>query len=141
MGRLTSRSVQGAMLGAFYGFTLLGMFPLPEAWQLAFAGYAVVACAGFVVSLARVKETRTVPPAAIPPGTTVGAVVGGNLYRLFAIVILSGFATTLIEPICRIGSICRHSGSPMPSSRPASCLPCCPTTRAGWWTATGGAGS
>jgi MFS family permease len=35
MGRLSSVSVQGSMMGAFYGFTLMSMFPLPEAWRLA----------------------------------------------------------------------------------------------------------
>lgn len=101
MGRLTSRSVQGAMVGAFYGFTLLGMFPLPEAWQMAFVGYAVVAAMGFLVSVVRVRETRQ-PLAPIESVGSVepgGPIVGRDLSRLFAIVVLSGFATTLIEPI------------------------------------------
>jgi DHA1 family multidrug resistance protein-like MFS transporter len=96
MGRLASRSVQGAMLGAFYGFTLLGMFPLPDAWQLAFAGYAVVAGLGFIVSLIRVRETRSRSDAG---GRDDELPVGGDLYHLFGIVFVSGFATTLIEPI------------------------------------------
>jgi MFS family permease len=105
MGRLSSRSVQGAMVGAFYGFTLLNMFPLPQAWQAAFAGYAAVAAVGFVVSVIRVKETRIpVEPENAASERRVErpqgeVVVGPDLVRLFVIVTLSGFATTLIEPI------------------------------------------
>ena len=51
MGRLTSRSVLGSMLGAVYGFTLLGMFPLTEAWQLSFLGYAAAALLGLPLFL------------------------------------------------------------------------------------------
>jgi len=96
MGRLTSRSVQGSMLGAMYGFTLLGMFPLPQAWQMAFMGYAVAALVGLVVSVIRVKETATPVPRDAEPGPVP---LSRDLVRLFVIVGLSGFATTLIEPI------------------------------------------
>jgi len=96
MGRLTSRSVQGSMLGAVYGFTLLGMFPLPRAWQMAFAGYALAALVGLLVSLLRVRETAVKVAA---PSVNEPLPLDRGLLRLFAIVALSGFATTLIEPI------------------------------------------
>ncbi len=97
MGRLTSVSVQGSMMGAFYGFTLMSMFPLPKAWQLAFAGYAVTALAGFVVSILRFRETA--PPSErrlqrLPPID-----LDRPLFRLLVIVALSNFASALIEPI------------------------------------------
>ena len=100
MGRLTSRSVQGAMLGAFYGFTLLGMFPLLEAWQMAFTGYAVAAVVGFAMSFLRMKETAPIDSSVVEGNDRADEpVIGRDLYRLFVIVALSGFATTLIEPI------------------------------------------
>ena len=97
MGRLTSVSVQGGMLGGFYGFTLIGMLPIAEAWQIAFAGYAVAALGGFVISVWRVKETAgstdtaagDLPPIKLEP----------LLIRLLLIVTLSNFASALIEPI------------------------------------------
>lgn len=96
MGRLSARSVQGSMLGATYGFTLLGMFPLPQAWQMAFAGYAVAALVGFVVCLFRTQETLVPKESSVPQGRPP---LSAPLLRLFGIVALSGFATTLIEPI------------------------------------------
>jgi MFS family permease len=97
MGRLTSVSVQGSMTGAFYGFTLMAMMPVAEAWQAAFAGYAVAAGVGFGLSLWRVRETGVVrdlrggelPPVDLTP----------PLLRLLVIVALSSFASALIEPI------------------------------------------
>ena len=97
MGRLTSRSVLGSMLGAVYGFTLLGMYPMAEAWQLSFAGYAAAALLGLVLSLTRVRESRT--PADASGGPALRQPLSGDLIRLFVIVALSGFAAALIEPI------------------------------------------
>lgn len=97
MGRLTSRSVQGSMVGAVYGFTLLGMYPLEEAWRLAFLGYAFAALLGLMLSLFTVRETRQMVPAEVAerPREPLSA----DLRRLFVIVALSGFAAALIEPI------------------------------------------
>ena len=61
MGRLTTTSVQGSMLGAVYGFTLLGMLPMREAWLWAFSGYAVAAFLGFVWASFFMRETRHAP--------------------------------------------------------------------------------
>lgn len=97
MGRLTSRSVQGSMIGAVYGFTLLGMFPLEEAWRLAFLGYGLAALFGLGLSFLRVPETGG-PAAAGDPGAGRQP-LSGTLLRLFVIVALSGFAAALIEPI------------------------------------------
>lgn len=97
MGRLTSRSVLGSMLGAVYGFTLLGMYPMAQAWQLSFAGYAMAALLGLFLSLTRVRESRT--PMAETTGRQPRLPLSGDLVRLFVIVALSGFAAALIEPI------------------------------------------
>ena len=51
MGRLTTTSVRGSMIGAFYGFTLLGFMPLQTAWMWAFGGYAVMALLALIWSL------------------------------------------------------------------------------------------
>ena len=95
MGRMQALSVRGSMVGAFYGFTLLSMFAMPRAWQLAFLGYAAAALVGFIASIARVEETRQVHEHVglsrlefSPPFT-----------KLLVIVFLSGFAGALIEPI------------------------------------------
>jgi DHA1 family multidrug resistance protein-like MFS transporter len=97
MGRLSSVSVQGSMMGAFYGFTLMSMFPLPEAWRLAFVGYAVAALAGFVLSILRFKETA--PPSEERPQVLSPVTLERPLIRLLVIVALSNFASALIEPI------------------------------------------
>jgi MFS family permease len=97
MGRLTSVSVQGSMMGAFYGFTLLGMMPIAEAWQLAFAGYSIAALGGFLLSIWRVKETAT--PHEFPDHKLPPVDLSTPLRRLLVIVALSNFASALIEPI------------------------------------------
>ncbi|TNF90891.1 MAG: MFS transporter [Gammaproteobacteria bacterium] len=97
MGRLTSRSVQGSMIGAVFGFTLLGMFPIEVAWRLSFAGYAVAALFVLVLSITRVREsgTRVSAQSKRPAREPLSA----DLVKLFVIVALSGFAAALIEPI------------------------------------------
>ncbi len=97
MGRLSSVSVQGGMMGGFYGFTLIGMLPIAEAWQIAFSGYAVAALAGFVLSVWRVKETAS--PTDTVPGDLPPIRLEPLLLRLLLIVALSNFASALIEPI------------------------------------------
>jgi len=97
MGRLSSVSVQGSMMGAFYGFTLMSMFPLPEAWRLAFVGYAVAALAGFLFSILRFKETAL--PSEERPQSLSPVTLERPLLRLLVIVALSNFASALIEPI------------------------------------------
>ena len=96
MGQLLTISVRGSMLGAVYGFTLLGMMPMAQAWVWAFSGYAVLALLGWAWALTQMQQTR-VPssPAAVreklqwtPP-----------LRRILIIVFISGFASALIEPV------------------------------------------
>ncbi|NKB99110.1 MAG: MFS transporter [Pseudomonadales bacterium] len=94
MGRLTTTSVRGSMVGAFYGFTLLGFMPLQDAWPIAFAGYAVLSAVAFVWSFFKVGETREVVPA-----TSVEWRFTPELVRVFILVFLTGFASALIEPI------------------------------------------
>ena len=92
MGRLTQRSVQGSMFGAFAGFTLIGMMPFADAWQLSFLGYAGAAVVGAVLTL-RIPETKT--PAVEVPRLELTT----DLKRLFVVFLLMGFAQALIAPI------------------------------------------
>ncbi|MEM1435269.1 MAG: MFS transporter [Pseudomonadota bacterium] len=95
MGRLTATSVQGSMIGATYGFTLLGFMPLQQAWLWGFGGYAIAALLGLVWSLSRVQETRSGVE-----GSRRGRMHwNGPLRRALSIVFLSAFASALIEPI------------------------------------------
>ncbi|NOX52714.1 MAG: MFS transporter [Gammaproteobacteria bacterium] len=102
MGRLTTTSVRGSMMGAFYGFTLLGFMPLPLAWVWAFCGYALMAGAALIWSLLRVEETWVRQESS---NTNEGLLVGvsgfmsPDLRRVFVVVLLSAFASALIEPI------------------------------------------
>lgn len=95
MGKLTTTSVRGSMLGAMYGFTLLGFIPMAEAWVWAFSGYALMAAAGFIWSLYAVSETRVPQTHVLQPRITWTP----KLRRVMIVVFLSAFATTLIEPI------------------------------------------
>jgi MFS family permease len=97
MGRLISVSVQGSMMGAFYGFTLMAMLPVPEAWRLAFAGYAVAALGGFALSILRFKETAL--PREMRLQQLAPVTLDRPLVQLLVIVALSNFASALIEPI------------------------------------------
>jgi len=102
MGRLTTTSVRGSMMGAFYGFTLLGFMPLPLAWVWAFSGYALMAGVALIWSLLRVEETWVRQESS---NTNEGLVFGVSgfmspgLWRVFVVVLLSAFASALIEPI------------------------------------------
>lgn len=95
MGRLTTTSVRGSMLGAAYGFTLLGMLPMQEAWLWAFGGYAVLALVGWCWSLLRVAESQVVLKHVILPKL----VWNSSLRKVMLVVFLSAFASALIEPI------------------------------------------
>ncbi len=95
MGRLTSTSVQGSMLGAVYGFTLLGMMPMAEAWFWAFAGYAAAAFLGFVWASLFMRETRHAPA----QRPVIKVVWSPELRKVLIVVFLSAFASALIEPI------------------------------------------
>ena len=98
MGRVSALSVRGSMLGAFYGFTLLGMWPLPQAWFWAFAGYAALAALGFVLALRKTHETQQSDEFGSPAKITLTQ-QPARLLQLLAIVALTGFASALLEPI------------------------------------------
>ncbi len=95
MGQLLVTSVRGSMVGAVYGFTLLGMMPMAQAWMWAFSGYAALALLGWIWALLKVEETRqpVVKTAADKLQWTP------SLRRILIIVFISGFASALIEPI------------------------------------------
>ena len=95
MGRLMTTSVRGSMIGAMYGFTLLGFMPMKEAWVWAFTGYSAMALLGLVWSFFKVTETR----AAQDRQHHFKLRWDAPLRRVMFIVFLSAFATTLIEPI------------------------------------------
>ena len=95
MGRVTVVSVRGSMIGAALGFTLLGFLPMHQAWVFAFAGYAILAAFGLLWSLLRVRES-------LQPTNQPQAVAfqrAPQLYRVYVIVLLTAFASALIEPI------------------------------------------
>ena len=94
MGKLTTNSVRGSMIGAIYGFTLLGFMPLQAAWPIAFLGYAFIAAIAFFWRLVKVKETRT-ETAKFDPRFELSM----PLRKIFVLVFLTGFASALIEPI------------------------------------------
>lgn len=95
MGRLATTSVRGSMLGAAYGFTLLGMMPMQQAWLWAFGGYAVLALLGWGWALLRVEETRVV----VKHETLPKLEWNSSLRKIMLVVFLSAFASALIEPI------------------------------------------
>ncbi len=95
MGQLMAVSVRGSMLGAVYGFTLLGFMPLQQAWVFAFGGYALLAGIGGVWALLRVQESRVASPQAVFPRLHWTPA----LQKVLVIVFLTGFASALIEPI------------------------------------------
>ncbi len=102
MGRLTTTSVRGSMIGAFYGFTLLGFMPLQAAWMWAFSGYALMALLALLWSLLNVQETVEKSPMdahALPGNWWSRLPQSDQLRRIFIVVFLSAFASALIEPV------------------------------------------
>ncbi len=95
MGRLTTTSVRGSMIGAIYGFTLLGFLPMQAAWSWGFGGYALCALAGLAWSLGRVHETRREESGFEHAQINWDS----KLRRVMFVVFLSAFAAALIEPI------------------------------------------
>lgn len=95
MGRLLSTSVRGSMIGAAYGFTLLGFMPLQRAWVWAFSGYALMAFLGWVWAMVKVTETMAAPE----PGARPGLKLTGQLRKVLFVVFLTAFASALIEPV------------------------------------------
>ena len=95
MGRLTTTSVRGSMIGAFYGFTLLGFMPMQQAWLWAFSGYALMALFGWVWAMIAVKETIIAQTHAVRPKFEWNT----QLRKVMFVVFLSAFASALIEPI------------------------------------------
>ena len=96
MGRMSATSVRGSMLGAVYGFTLVGFMPDTRAWTVAFAGYAVLALLALAWSLLKVRETRD--PTLAPPRRE-RLRLEPALVKALVIVFLTAFGSALIEPI------------------------------------------
>jgi DHA1 family multidrug resistance protein-like MFS transporter len=95
MGRLTQAGARGILLGGFWGFSLLGLLPMAQAWTWAFLGYAVAALTGLVIAVWLGSETR-------PEHTDASPAMGHVpplFFRLLPIVLLSNFASALIVPV------------------------------------------
>jgi len=99
MGMLAAKSVQGGMLGATYGFGLLAIMPMREAWPLAFAGYAVASLVAFLLSFGTVESLPKTDASSVPVKLTARIELTPPLKKIMCIVFLSGFASALIEPI------------------------------------------
>ena len=95
MGRLTTTSVRGSMIGGVIGFTLLGFMPMQSAWVWAFAGYALASTLAFIWSFSIKQDTHT----PLHYSEKIRIPWSGKLVRVFLIVFLSAFASALIEPI------------------------------------------
>ena len=93
MGRLTEQSARGSMLGAFFGFTLLGFLPLAAAWQWSFLGYAALSLVALVQTWYRIPETKSDGEPSLVPPWDIGAVA------LSALVAVVALAEALIGPI------------------------------------------
>ncbi|MBT8115366.1 MAG: MFS transporter, partial [Arenicella sp.] len=95
MGHLTTTSVRGSMVGATYGFTLLGFMPMQSAWVWAFSGYALASALALVWSFRVLPESRVITPHT----EKIRIPWSLQLSRVFLVVFLSAFASALIEPI------------------------------------------
>ena len=95
MGRLTTTSVRGSMVGASYGFTLLGFMPMQSAWVWAFGGYAAASLLALFWSFSVKPEV----PAPVHHGEKISIPWSLKLSQVFLVVFLSAFASALIEPI------------------------------------------
>ena len=99
MGKLTTTSVRGAMIGAMFGFTLIGFVPMQEAWVIAFVGYSLMALFALIWSIIKVRETSPaqLSRSKILPKQKIEWTP--ELRKILFIVFLSAFASALIEPI------------------------------------------
>lgn len=95
MGRLTTTSVRGSMIGAIWGFTLLGFMPMQSAWVWAFSGYAFASLLAFIWSF----NVKNQLPDEFHHQEHLKIPWSFNLARAFLVVFLSAFASALIEPI------------------------------------------
>ena len=99
MGKLTTTSVRGAMIGGMFGFTLLGFMPMQQAWVIAFLGYSFMALLALVWSILKIEETS---PVQLAPSDTLPRPKlewTPELRKVLFVVFLSAFASALIEPI------------------------------------------
>ena len=96
MGHLTATSVRGGMVGATYGFTLIGFMPMQSAWVWAFSGYAVSALLALFWAFSGRPERL---PAIVHRGERIRIPWSLKLLRVFLLVFLSAFASALIEPL------------------------------------------
>mgnify|MGYP005991546197 CR=1 FL=1 len=99
MGKLTTTSVRGSMIGAMYGFSLLGFMPMQEAWVLAFLGYSLMALLALIWSLLKIEESAPTQATHDASLSILKLNLTPDLRKVLFIVFLSAFASALIEPI------------------------------------------
>jgi MFS family permease len=97
MGRLAGKSAQGSLVGAFYGFTLIGFLPGETAWTISFAGYAVAAFIALAVSTTMAATSR--PREHLQREHISLAGIDTRIKKLFVIVFVTSFANALTLPI------------------------------------------
>jgi MFS family permease len=98
VGRVDEASNQGALYGAFAGFTVLSMLPLLTGWRVLFAGYAFMALVGAWLAWKNVPETRPSQPVRAKSKPSLS----WPLSRLMAIVFVTGLSTAMIGPLLLI---------------------------------------
>lgn len=94
LGRNVETQTRASMLGAAIGFTLVGAIPV-LAWQYSFYLFASAAFAGFFVAVICLKQTR----AGAKPKIDKQYEVGEELRRFLLVLVLLGFASSVIQPI------------------------------------------
>ncbi|MFT4713916.1 MAG: MFS family permease [Candidatus Azotimanducaceae bacterium] len=94
LGRNVETQTRASMLGATIGFTLVGAIPV-LAWQYSFYLFACAALIGFFVAMIGLKQTL---PSA-KKSTEGSYQVGEGLKRFLLVLILLGFASSVIQPI------------------------------------------
>ena len=95
VARVDAAAAQGALYGTFPGFFLVSVLPLPAAWQVMFALFAVLALVGVWLAHRQVPETQTSITSSSSPPHTVSA----NLLKLMVIVFITGIASSILSPI------------------------------------------
>jgi DHA1 family multidrug resistance protein-like MFS transporter len=99
MGMNIEKLTRGGMYGAFLGFTLLGMFPMKEAWSLSFTGFGLLALLSAAIAFRRLPETLPEQMIESESHGLIKVTLAPQLVRLMVVVFVTGFAYALIEPI------------------------------------------
>jgi DHA1 family multidrug resistance protein-like MFS transporter len=91
-------SAQGMLFGSIPGWIALLMLPIALAWPWMFAGYALAALFATWLAWRTVPETKSLP-ATSPAKAGVPQQLHPYLYRLMAIVFITGMTSAMVAPI------------------------------------------